>query len=88
MAYYHKKFTITDTAKPLTPEPLVFIEVDFQIQTNDVDYGDVNAQNFELSSGDILSYRASNGIDIRPIFFKNHTPASVGYVIVAGVLKD
>ena len=86
--FYHNKFTISDTAGTLTQNPLVFTDVDFQIQTQAVDIGDQNAQNIELNSGDTLSYRDAVGVDIRPMFFKNHTATQTGYVVVMGVLKD
>ena len=87
--YFHASVTIGDTAALLntaTP-PLIFIDVDFQCQTHPVDVGDVNAQDLELAVGDVLSYRSARGIDLREIFFKNHTAGSNGVIVVAGVLK-
>lgn len=87
--YYHKKYTISDTAAPLTPEPLIFIDLDFQCQTESVNKGDKNSQDLLLLDGDVQSFRdESKGIDIRPMFFKNAAPGSTGYIVVDGVLKE
>lgn len=85
--YLSRKYTIGDTAAPLESNDLIFTDIDLQCQSEAIDYGDVNCVEFELAVGDILSYRASKGVNLKEIFFKNHTPASVGYIIVAGILK-
>jgi hypothetical protein len=86
--FFSRKYTVADDAAPLTSDPLIFRDVDLQIQTNDVKYGDINACEFTLSADDILSYRDSVGVDLREIFFKNAVGAAVGYVVVAGILID
>lgn len=76
----------TDTARILTSQPLVFTELDIQILTHDALLGDVNGQNFELTAGDIVSYRDSKGIDIRGFFFKNAGAGNNIKVVVNGIL--
>ena len=82
--------TIGDSAGILSSisAPLIFVDIDFQCQTNPVDYGDVNGQNTELAVGDVLSYRTERGIDIREMFFKNHNAGSNGVISWSGVLKE
>ena len=50
--------------------------------------GDVNGQNFELSAGDIVSYRNARGIDIRGFFFKNAAADSNIKVVVSGITLE
>lgn len=78
----------TDNARVLTTDPLIFRELDIQILDNDAYMGDVNGQEFELSSGDIVSYRSSSGIDIREFFFKNQGAGNNIKVVVNGILLD
>lgn len=78
----------TDNAEILTNEPMVFTSMDIQILTNDAYFGDVNGQEFELSAGDIVSYRNEiQGIDITQFFFKNQGAGNNIKVVVNGVIK-
>lgn len=83
-------FTCGDTGQILSniSAPLIFVIIDCQIQTNAVDYGDVNGQHIELNVGDILSYDTERGVDLRELFFANHTAGQNGVVAWAGVLKE
>lgn len=84
---YHNSWTFTtDDARILADMPLIFSELDIQILDNDALMGDINGQNFELSSGDIVSYRNSKGIDIRQFFFKNAGAGNNIKVVVNGIL--
>ena len=84
--YYHKQFTISDTAAPLTQEPLIFEELDLQCHDNNVLKGDVLSQTLDLAAGDAQSFRSARGIDIRPMFWKNKVGGSVGKITVDGSL--
>ena len=84
---YHNSWTFTaDTARILADLPLIFTELDIQILDNDALMGDLNGQNFELSSGDIVSYRNSRGISLKQFFFKNATAGNNIKVVVNGIL--
>ena len=84
---YSNSWTFTtDAARILTSQPLVFSELDIQILTHDGKMGDVNGQEFELSAGDIVSYRDSKGIDLRGFFFKNAGAGNNIKVVVNGIL--
>jgi len=75
-----------DTSRILADLPLIFTELDIQILTNSALMGDVNGQEFELSAGDIVSYRNSMGIDLRQFFFKNAGAGNNIKVVVNGIL--
>jgi hypothetical protein len=84
---YHNSWTFTtDDARILADLPLIFTELDIQILLNDALMGDVNGQNFELSSGDIVSYRSSRGIALKQFFFKNAGAGNNIKVVVNGIL--
>lgn len=83
--FYHDKVTIGATATRLSSQPLIFLELDIQIQDNDVYVGDHNNQQFSLSADDIISYRSSTGIDLRQIYMKYQS--ATAYAVVMGVLK-
>ena len=85
--YHSQSWTFTaDIARVLSTLPLVFTELDIQILTHPALMGDVNGQVFELSAGDIVSYRNSNGIDLRGFFFKNAGAGNNIKVVVSGIL--
>lgn len=70
-----------------TQTPLIFQELDIQILTNDAYYGDKNNQEFELSAGDIVSFRSSTGINLTEIYFKNQGAGNNIKVVAVGLLK-
>jgi len=82
------KYTAADdNAHTLTELPLIFTSVDIQILTNDAYFGDAYTQEFELSAGDIVSYRNEAGLDIRKFYFKNQGAGNNIKVVVNGILK-
>lgn len=84
---YHNSWTFTnDNARILTDIPLIFTELDIQILDNDAYMGDVNGQSFELTAGDIVSYRNAKGISIKQFFFKNQGAGNNIKVVVNGIL--
>ena len=80
----------SDTASNITQTqtPLVFQELDIQILNQDAYYGDHNIQLFELSAGDIISFRSSTGVDLTEIFFKNQNAGQNITVVAVGLLKE
>jgi len=85
--YHSQSWTFTaDIARVLSTLPLVFTELDIQILDNAALMGDVNGQIFELSTGDIVSYRNADGIDLRGFFFKNAGAGANIRVVVSGIL--
>jgi len=66
---------------------MVFQELDLQILTNDAYYGDKITQEFELSAGDIISFRSSTGLNLKDIFFKNQGAGNNIKVVGVGLLK-
>jgi len=80
----------SDTASNITTTqtPLIFQELDIQILTNDAYYGDKNVQAFELTAGDIISFRSSTGVNLTDIFFKNQTAGNNIVVNAVGLLKE
>ena len=85
LPFYQKSFTVADTGKPTTLNPIILSDCDFQVQTNPCYFGDRNGQLGELSVGDTLSYRSSKGIDLRSIYFKNRNAGSNAVIIISGV---
>jgi len=84
---YSNSWTFTtDAARILTSQPLIFSELDMQVLTNDALLGDVNGQSFELTAGDIVSYRDSKGIDLRDFFWKNAGAGNNTKIVVNGIL--
>lgn len=79
----------SDTASNIVPAqtPLIFTELDIQILTNDAYYGDKNEQAFELTAGDIVSFRNSTGVNLTDIYFKNQGAGNNIKVVAVGVLK-
>lgn len=79
----------SDNAESCTPTqtPLIFQELDIQILTNDAYYGDKNIQEFEVSAGDIISFRSSTGVDLTQIFFKNQNAGLNCKIVAVGLLK-
>ena len=88
LSFLSRKYTITNSGSPLEANDLIFTDIDFQVQTKAVDYGDQNSQDFALAINDILSYRTSIGVNLKDIFFKNHVADEIGYIVVAGILKQ
>lgn len=83
-----KTFASDNPANALSGEvDLIFQELDIQILTNDAYYGDHNIQEFELSAGDIVSFRSSAGINLKDIYFKNQTAGNNIKVVAVGLLK-
>lgn len=79
----------TDNAESVAPTqtPLIFQELDIQILDNDAYYGDKNVQEFEVSAGDIISFRSSSGINLTDIFFKNQGAGNNTKIVAVGLLK-
>ncbi|PNX45504.1 MAG: hypothetical protein BV457_09460 [Thermoplasmata archaeon M9B1D] len=79
----------SDNAESVSPTqtPLIFQELDIQILTNDAYYGDKNIQEFELSAGDIVSFRSSAGVNLTDIFFKNQNAGNNTKIVAVGLLK-
>lgn len=88
--FIHISYTFSDDNAAnitTTQTPLVFQELDIQILTYAAYYGDHNNQEFELSAGDIVSFRTSAGIDLTKLFFKNQTAGQNVKVVAVGLLK-
>jgi len=83
------KTFVNDNASNIvgTSTPLVFQELDIQILSNDAYYGDKNTQAFELSAGDIISFRSSTGVNLTDIYFKNQGAGNNISVVAVGLLK-
>ena len=83
--FFSKKYTISDTGKPLETADVLLTNADLLVLTNAVDVGDFSNQYFELAVGDIDSYLTQTPINLSEYFVKNHTGGSTGYIVVKGI---
>ena len=87
--FFHTKIAVNDDAKPLsilTGQDVALRNLDVQVQTHPVDFGDRINQNLELSVGDIYSNPVNMNTALRDIWVANHTGGNTGYVVITGFL--
>jgi len=87
--FFQMKVAVEDTAKPissLTRQPVVLLNLDIQVQTNPVDFGDRNGQNLQLSVGDFYSNPLQLPLNMSDIWVINHSAGNVGYIVITGII--
>mgnify|MGYP006290500463 CR=1 FL=1 len=87
--FYHKKVAVENSGRPistLTDEPVTLLNLDIQVQTNAVDFGDRNGQDLQLSVGDIYSNPLNKPIKMQDIWVSNHSSGDTGYIVITGLL--
>jgi len=89
--FYHAKVAVEDTGKPistLTHQNVKLLNLDIQVQTYGVDFGDQYAQNLELGVGDIYSNPLNLPISMRDVWVSNHAAGSTGYIVITGIVVE
>lgn len=81
-----------DTGAPITKlskRPVKLFNLDIQVQTNAVDFGDRQGQDLQLSIGDIYSNPyPTRAVDLQDIWVVNHSAGSAGVIVVTGFIDD
>lgn len=83
--FFCRKYTGTDAKFQLEKSPVLLKDLTATVTTFSLDIGGFDVQEQELGTSD--TYALVNEVDLSTIYIKNHTPASVGYLIVTGTLS-